>query len=159
MIGDLHPTKDLPAVATLLQEAADYWLLAEGTAPGPTAAADFFTDGPPNRDPLQSHHLGLYVQDRLSGLAELSFGFPEAGDAYLGLMIVTPRLRGMGHGPTLLREVEARARVARAPALYLGVLDVNPRGAAFWMREGFTLTGIARTDEHGNTIRRLRKPL
>lgn len=159
MIRDLSPETDLPAVAAILDEAADYWLLAEGAAPGPTAAADFFTDGPPDCDPAQSHHLGLFVDGRLSGLAELSFGFPAAGDAYLGLMILAPRLRGMGHGRALLAEVETRARATGAAALYLGVLDANPRGAAFWAREGFSPTGVARTDDHGHTIRRLRKPL
>ena len=94
MIRDLDPVTDLSAVAAVLQEAADYWLLAEGAAPGPTAAADFFTDGPPDVDRSLSQHLGLFVDGRLSGLAELSFGFPSAGDAYLGLMILAPRLRG-----------------------------------------------------------------
>jgi len=88
-IRPLHPDTDLPAVAAFLQEAADYWILADGEAPGPTAAQDFFTDCPPNCDPAQSHHLGLFVDGKLSGLAELSFGFPNPGDAYLGLMILS----------------------------------------------------------------------
>lgn len=159
MIRTLHPVTDLPAVAAFLDEAADYWLLAEGAAPGPTAAADFFTDAPPGCDPARSQHLGLFHESRLSGLAELSFGFPAAGDAYLGLLILTPRLRGQGLGRSLLTEVETRARNAGAGALYLAVLDANPRGAAFWAREGFTRTGVSREDEHGHTIRRLMKPL
>ena len=59
----------------------------------------------------------------------------------------------------LLAEAETRARNAGAGALYLAVLDANPRGAAFWAREGFTRTGVSREDEHGHTIRRLLKPL
>lgn len=157
-IRDLRPASDLPAVAALLDEAADYWLLAEGAAPGPTAAADFFTDGPPDCDPALSQHLGLFVENRLSGLAELSFGFPAAGDAYLGLMILAPRLRGKGFGRTLLQSVETRARAAAAPALYLGVLEINPRGAAFWAREGFTPTGVSR-GKGRDLIHRLVKPL
>lgn len=158
MIRDLDPVADLPAVAAFLAEAADYWLLAEGAAPGPTAAADFFTDGPPDADPALSHHLGLFVDGCLSGLAELSFGFPAVGDAYLGLMILAPRLRGRGFGRALLAEVETRARAARAPALYLGVLDINPRGAAFWAREGFAPTGVSRGTGR-DLIHRLVKPL
>jgi GNAT superfamily N-acetyltransferase len=154
----LHPETDLPAVAAFLQEAADYWLLADGTAPGPTAAQDFFTDCPPNCDPAASHRLGLFVDGHLSGLAELASGFPEQGDAYLGLMILAPSCRGMGLGPQLLAEVEARARSSGAPTLYLAVLEANPKGRAFWDRHGFRPTGIIRQDDR-NIIHRLAKPL
>lgn len=157
-IRPLDPVQDLAAVAAFLQEAADYWLLADGEAPGQQAAADFFTDAPPNCDPTQSHHLGLFHDGRLSGLAELSFGFPAAGDAYLGLMILAPRLRGMGHGPALLAEVETRARAAGAPTLYLGVIEANPKGRAFWDRHGFRPTGVTRQDAR-NITHRLAKPL
>lgn len=158
----LSPTNDLAAVAAFLAEAADYWIMAEGAPPGPQAAADYFTDAPPGADPARSHRLGLYVDDRLSGLAELSFGFPEAGDAYLGLMILSPRLRGQGLGRAFLSHVEALARAAGSPRLYLAVLEANARGWAFWQREGFTPTGLSRVDnDHGlnHVIHRLVKPL
>lgn len=150
---------DHPAIAAFMAEAGDYWHLADGTPPDPQEKArDFFTDCPPNCDPAASHRLGLFVEGQLSGLAELSFGFPEAGDAYLGLMLLAPRIRGQGHGAAFLREVETRARAARAPALYLGVLEINPKGRAFWQREGFGPTGISRGTGR-ELIHRLRKPL
>ena len=158
MIRDLHPETDLALVAEFLAEAADYWIMAEGAAPGPDAARDFFTDGPPNRDPVQSHHLGLFHDGHLSGLAELSFGFPNAGDAYLGLMILAPRIRSLGLGPGLLAHVESLARAAKAPNLYLGVLQANTRGRAFWDRHGFHPTGLCR-DDGRHIIHRLVKPL
>lgn len=157
-IRRLHPDHDLQAVADILRETADYWLLADGAPPGPTAAADFFTDCPPNCDPAQSHHLGLFLNGTLSGLAELSFGFPNPGDAYLGLMILAPRARNAGHGQTFLTEVETRARAAGAPTLYLAVLEANPKGRAFWHRHGFRPTGITRQDAR-NITHRLAKPL
>ena len=158
MIRPLLPESDLPAVALFLQEAADYYILADGEAPGPTAARDYFTTCPPGCDPLQSHRLGLFREGRLAGLAELSFGFPAPGDAYLGLMILAPWLRGQGHGARLLSHIEVLARAAGAPTLYLAVLEANPRGRAFWEREGFRATGITRQDDR-NLIHRLAKPL
>jgi len=158
MIRPLFHATDRPAVAGFLLEAADYWLLADGVPPGPQAADEFFTDCPPGCDPAASHRLGLFREGRLSGLAELSFGFPTPGDAYLGLMILAPRVRGQGHGARLLTHVESLAREAKAPILYLGVLDANPRGRAFWERHGFTPTGITRQDDR-NLTHRLAKPL
>lgn len=165
MTADIRPLSsatDLAAVAAFLAEAADYWLMAEGAAPGPQAAADYFTDAPPGVDPAQSHRLGLYVDGRLSGLAELSFGFPTAEDAYLGLMILSPGQRGQGLGRAFLSHVEALARAGGSPRLYLAVLEANERGRAFWEREGFTPTGLSRVDnDHGlnHVIHRLVKPL
>jgi GNAT superfamily N-acetyltransferase len=162
MIRTLHPDTDLAAVTAFLAEAADYWIMEEGTAPGHDAARDFVTDSPPGCDPAQSHHLGLFHDGQLAGLAELSFGFPQAGDAYLGLMILAPRLRGLGLGPSLLAHVETLARAAGAPQLYLAVLEANIRGRAFWDRHGFRPTGLSRIDnDHGlnHTIHRLVKPL
>ena len=158
IIRALRPETDLPAVAAFLGEAADYWLLADGVPPGPGAAHEFFSDGPPGHDPAKSCHLGLFSDDRLSGLAAVSFGFPGLQDAYLGLMILAPRARNRGHGPALLAHVEALARAACAPTLYLAVLDSNPRGRAFWERHGFRATGVSRRDDR-NLIHRLAKPL
>lgn len=158
MIRALHPQADRAAVADFLAEAADYWRLADGAAPGPQAAEDFFTDCPPGCDPAASHHLGLFHDGRLSGLAELSFGFPAPGDAYLGLMILAPRLRGQGLGAAFLAHVETLARESHAPSLFLGVIEANPRGRAFWESHGFRPTGITRQDDR-NITHRLAKPL
>lgn len=161
-IRPLDPSSDLEPLRAFYRAAPDYWLLAEGTLDADAKAAAFFTDTPPGCDPTQSHRLGLFVQSRLSGVAELSFGFPEPQDAYLGLMILGPWAQSAGHGRTFLHHIETLARAKAAPALYLGVLQANPRGRAFWEREGFLPTGVSRTDTDGpapHTIHRLRKTL
>ena len=161
-IRPLDPVTDLSAVTQFYAEAPDYWELAEGKTPGASKAADFFTDGPPNCDPAQSYRLGLFLKDRLSGLAELSFGFPEPGNAYLGFMMLGPWARGQGHGQTLLSHVEELAKARQTGQLFLAVMASNPRGRAFWEREGFRDTGLSGTMQVGlreQTLHRLVKPL
>lgn len=159
-IRSLHPIDDLHAVIDLQTEAQDYWLLADGVCDPVQKAADFFTDCPPNCDPQQSHRLGLFDTVGLIGIAELSFGFPDSHDAYLGLMLLAPRARGQGAGRELLAEVESRARWTKAPKLYLAVLEANPRGRAFWERSGFRATGLSRQDpDTGHRLHRLAKAL
>lgn len=160
VIRDLDPVADLALVVTAYAEAADYWTLADPVPPDAARAAAFFTDSPPGCDPARSHRLGLFVADRLSGIAELSFGFPTAQDAYLGSMILAPDARNTGHGPMFLAHVEDLARKARSPALFLAVLHDNPRGRAFWDRMGFRATGLSGHDPAtGHTLHRLVKPL
>jgi ribosomal protein S18 acetylase RimI-like enzyme len=97
---------------------------------------------------------------RLSGVAELSFGFPEPTDAYLGLMLLGPWAQGVGHGCAFLAHAETLARARGAATLYLAVLDANPRGRAFWTRQGFRPTGLRRQDDAtGHWVERLIKPL
>jgi GNAT superfamily N-acetyltransferase len=160
LIRNLHPVTDLAAVLACQTAAQDYWLLAEGKCDPKVKAVEFFTDCPPDCDPRQSHRLGLFHRNTLAGLAELSFGFPNANDAYLGLMLLAPEFRNLQLGPQLLAAVEARARRAQAPALYLAVLEANPKGRAFWHRMDFTATGKTRLDpETGHSLHRLVKRL
>ena len=158
LIRPLDPIADLDAVEGLYTRAADYWILADRRAPDRQKAAAFFTDTPPDCDPAASHRLGLFQVDILVGVAELSFGFPLPGDAYLGLMLLDATRRGMGLGPMFLAQVQACA--APAPCLYLAVLQANPRGRAFWERHGFTETGLSGHDtDTGHTLHRMVKPL
>lgn len=160
MIRPLDPQTDLFLVAKFHTEAADYWLLADRRAPDAAKATAFFTDGPPGCDPARSHRLGLFADGTLAGVAELSFGFPEPDDGYLGLMLLGPDARGHGHGAAFLTHVEMLARAASARRLYLAVLDENPRGRAFWHRHGFQPTGTRRHDtETGHWLERMVKPL
>ncbi|AUQ58103.1 acetyltransferase domain-containing protein [Phaeobacter inhibens] len=82
-IRPMDSVAEIDLVATYYRDAPDYWLLVEEVLPGRGKAERFFTDGPPGCDPAQSYRLGLFLEGRLSGLAELSFGFPEPQDAYL----------------------------------------------------------------------------
>lgn len=158
-IRELFPS-ETALVAQFYREAPDYWLLAEGRCDPDIQAQDFFTDAPPNCDPARSDRLGLFLNQRLSGVAQVSYGFPEPNDAYLGLMLLGPWAQGAGHGRTFLAHAVALARKRHAPRLYLAVLDVNPRGRAFWKREGFNGTGLSRKDAiTGHLIERMLKLL
>ena len=158
-IRELFPS-ETALVAQFYREAPEYWLLAEGRVDPAHQASEFFTDAPPNCNPDESDRLGLFLQQRLSGVAELSYGFPEASDAYLGLMLLGPWAQGAGHGKTFLAHTETLARKRHAPQLYLAVLDANPRGRAFWEREGFKSTGKRVQDKiTGHWLERMVKAL
>lgn len=158
-IRELFPS-ETALVAQFYREAPDYWLMAEGRCDAQAQAQDFFTDAPPNCDPAQSDRLGLFIDHRLSGVAEVSYGFPEPNDAYLGLMILGPWAQGSGHGRSFLAHAETLARKHHAARLYLAVLDVNARGRAFWEREGFRPTGLRRHDATtGHWVERMVKDL
>lgn len=159
-IRRLDPVADLDAVAAFYTRAADYWLLADRKAPDRQKARDYFTDGPPGCDPATSYRLGMFGGADLIGVAELSFGFPLAEDAYLGLMLLDPDARGQGHGAAFLAQVEALACSRHCARLYLAVLEENLAGRRFWIARGFERTGFFRDDAAtGHRIHRLVKAL
>lgn len=139
VIRALDPAKDRDAVMAVYRAATDYVLLETGAPPEDGLADEFFADAPPGGDPADGLKLGLFDGDDLVGIADVAFGWPEPRDAYLGLMILAPQARGRGLGAAFLRYVEAAARARHAPRLLLAVLDENPRGTAFWQREGFVV--------------------
>lgn len=149
-------------VEAFFDAVTDYILIERDTPPGPEVTDEFFTDAPPGCDPASSLRLGLFHGDQLTAIAEVGFGYPEPDDAYLGLLIVVPDHRGTGAGADLLRHVEAEARARGCKALFLAVLEANPRGRAFWEREGFTTLLTDRPVTLGQKTqmaRRMAKPL
>ena len=137
MIRPLAARADAETVLDLYRRAADYLNFESGRVPEPALVEEYFADAPPGGDPSTSLKLGLFEAGRLMGLMDLAFGYPRAGDAYLGLMLLAREARGRGLGQLALRHVEEAARARGATRLLLAVLEMNTRGRAFWEREGF----------------------
>lgn len=160
LIRTLDPQADFAAVEALYAEAAAFWLMTDREPPDRAKVDEFFTDCPPGGDPALSHRLGFFQQDRLIGVAELGFGFPNPEDAYLGLMLFAPSARGCGYGRVFLAEVERLARARGCPRLLLAVLEENVSGWGFWLSQGFAATGLTGFDaDTGHTLHRFCKIL
>lgn len=132
---------DEAAVWSLLQAAADYVRLERGQEPDSALLEEVSTDAPPGLSPDDSYRAGLFDNATLLAIADMSFGYPEAGDCYLGLMLLRPTARGQGRGAQVLRHMEAVARDKGAVRMLLTVLHANRRGRSFWESQGFDDTG------------------
>jgi ribosomal protein S18 acetylase RimI-like enzyme len=143
LIRSLDATRDHARVMAFLHNAADYIRLERGADPSPEVAHEFFTDCPPGCDPAQSVRLGVFTHGQLVAITEMAMGYPDAQTAYLGFLLIAPQARGRRLGTYALHYLQSRARGMGATAICLGVLEANPRGRAFWQREGFQDTGIS----------------
>ena len=133
----LDPMKDGRRVAALFLACADFVQMTEGVAPGPSQAAAFFKGVPPGGDIAQSVKVGLFEGDTLLGIADMGFGYPNEGDAYIGLLLLSPNARGQGLGKAMLALLEEEARARGAEQMLAGVVEANAAARAFLMREGF----------------------
>lgn len=137
-IRRLKMDEDLKAVEDLFIAATDYVQLETGAAPTDQTARDFFEDRPPGIKDADVLHLGLAEDGALCGLLAMSFGYPEARDSYIGLLLLAPDARGAGRGKAAVEAATTIARMRGADRMLVAVLDANPKAQAFWSREGFT---------------------
>jgi RimJ/RimL family protein N-acetyltransferase len=160
-LGPLDAGRDGAAVAAVVDAAIDYFELETGDTDVAAIAARFFAERPPGDGPPPMK-LGVFRGDDLVGLADLSFGFPEADVAYIGLLALVPSARGAGLGGRAFAELAARAGARGARRLMLGVLEANPAARRFWERLGFRLVltrdGVA-FGKRIHTVHRLERDL
>ena len=129
---------DAPAVCSLYDRAADYVAMESGGTPNDGMVEDFFADCPPGSDLVASRKLGAFLdRGTLVAIADMAFGYPRAGDAYIGLLLIDAACRSKGLGQMLFEHLAAMARAEGAQRLLIAVLDENRRGRAFWERQGF----------------------
>lgn len=137
--------------------------MESGLAPDDSTVKAFFDDHPPGCDSAASLKIGCFHAERLIvGIADMAFGFPEASDAYLGLLLLEPQSRGAGIGAAFLSHLIEAAVTRGCDRVLVAVLDENVRGLAFWQRMGFVLERRFEPRQFGNrthALQRLVKPL
>lgn len=144
--------QDFMLVKNLYFRASDYVMLETGLVISDALVADFFSCCPPSRDLSQSVKLGLFLNGCLVAIADVAFGYPNAQDAYIGLMLVSEEGRGRGFGHMLTERIIVLSRNRGASRLLLCVLDCNVRAQTFWHREGFVITSTLPTTRMGRKI-------
>ncbi|WP_166416754.1 GNAT family N-acetyltransferase [Cochlodiniinecator piscidefendens] len=158
-IRRLDKDADFESVVDLNRRGADYWELVGDLSSNRDKAEAVFNEVPPNCCVANAHQWGLFLNDQLLGISVLHFGFPEDGDAYLGLLLLDSKSRDQGYGRQLLKCAETDARARLAEKLYLAVAGVNTKGWAFWQSEGFHDTGVSGNNDAGVELHRLVKQL
>ncbi len=136
----LDLVRDRAAVDDLFRRSADYVHLERGQGPTPALTDEFFTDTVPGGSLSDALKLGLFMGTDLQGIADVGFGYPETGDAYLGLMQFCRRLaragprfcipaRNRGSRPRPWGTPPLHGRPARQPARprVLGTAWIHPR--------------------------------
>jgi GNAT superfamily N-acetyltransferase len=122
----------------------DYDLLVAGEVAEPERwAEDFLTELPP-----EAFHPGptykLVVRKphdaSIAAILDVTLGLIDPRVGHIGLFQVAQALHGTGLAPALYGALERWMTARGMEALRLGVLTTNPRGAAFWARQGYKPT-------------------
>ncbi|WP_322013533.1 GNAT family N-acetyltransferase [Paraburkholderia sp. J12] len=134
---DRQSPNDIERLQTVLEGAPGYSLAVEGKLPAPTAAIEVLEALPPGKSHADKFVYEITQDAEAIGCIELVRGYPQAGIAFIGLLLFRESSQGQGLGPQVLRLTEAIALGWQGGALRIAVLDTNPRALKFWEREGF----------------------
>jgi GNAT superfamily N-acetyltransferase len=138
IIRDLNDPADRPALRDFYNRAQDYIILETGLAPSEDTVDELFQNAPPGGDPADCIRLGLFDDlGLIQGVCEQSFGYPNPDSSYLGLLILSPNIRGSGYGAILFDRLKNAAIEKNCTEFFVAVLEPNTRGRAFWERKGF----------------------
>ncbi len=94
-------------------------------------------DLPPGRSAEDKTVLGLFSRDRLTAVIDLMKDYPEAGIAWIGLILIHPDFRGLGLGRKIVQALCAGFSSAGVKDIRLGVLQENQSALNFWKKLGF----------------------
>jgi GNAT superfamily N-acetyltransferase len=129
---------DLPALQDMLEKCADYMELVYGSPTSSNEAEMLVASLPPGKSLDDKYIIGIFDKTmQLVGFVDAVKDYPDAGDWWVGLLLLTPNARGRGIGSQLYRAFESWAAGQGAQRVYLGVIEANPRAHAFWERLGF----------------------
>jgi ribosomal protein S18 acetylase RimI-like enzyme len=132
-------TPDVAELQALHLRCADFVEATTGWPPRDDEAARLFAQLPPGKTPADKQVLGVIQGGALVGVIELLAGHPGPTDWYVGLLLLSPEVRGAGLGTSLVQEIVERVLAAGGRVLHLIVREDNLRAIAFWERQGFTL--------------------
>lgn len=147
---------EVGALQALLEAGTAFAEQVTGYPTGPSDALSTLLQLPEGLPEQAKTVLGLWLGDRLVGVADVLRGHPDERTATLGLLLVAPDVRRRGLGRRLHDAVLARA-VGAAERVRIGVVDTNAADSTpFFARLGYEPEGDAapyRYDHLRSTVR------
>ncbi len=128
---------DCPGIESLYGECTDYWTLVTGRVANKADATNLLIDRPPMLAPSNKLVLGLRDGHRLLAIVDTLRDYPRDGIWWLGLLLITPELRGGGRGRRLYAALESWSATQGASEFRLCVQAQNTRAHKFWQSLGF----------------------
>lgn len=131
----------LPALQALCEACSDYFELMTGAPASPTEAHALMHVVPETAKASDKQVIGVHQGRDLIGALDLYRNYPRPGLAWMGILLLHPKLRGHGHGAAMIRWMIEWARQQGCVRLRLGVADDNARAREVLGRHGFLPTG------------------
>ncbi len=135
---DLHAA-DQPRLAELCRECTDFFELVEGQPGGTTTADEILGPLPSHVATGTKRVVGVEREQRLVGVVEILEGFPGPNEWQIGLLLISPRVRGTGLGTDTWLGAGSWISRQGGKLVRLVVQKQNPAARRFWEKHGFNV--------------------
>ncbi len=102
---------------------------------------------PPGRTMDDKYFLGIYDGVKLIAVLDLILNYPNENTAFIGFFMVSAEYQKQGVGTALIKEISDCLSSNGYEFTRLGYVKGNPQARAFWMKNGFTETGVETNTE------------
>lgn len=143
-------TADIPAVLKLFQGNPLFFEHMHRTATAESIVDDL-NALPPGKGYEDKYYAGFYRGGMLAAVMDLILAYPNQETAFIGLFMVRRSEQGKGVGSGIVQEVLAYLARAGFSAVKLGYVKTNPQSRRFWLKNGFSPTGVE-SQEDGYTV-------
>lgn len=128
---------DRPRLAELCRDCTDFFELVEGQSGGATTADEILGPLPAHVATGTKRVFGVERGRRLVGVVDILEGYPGPNEWQIGLLLISPRLRGAGLGTDTWFGVRRWVSRQGGKLVRLAVQKQNPAARCFWEKQGF----------------------
>ena len=96
---------------------------------------------PPKKSYEDKHYIGFFQNTDLVAVMDLIENYPHIGTILIGFFAINVKSQGNGIGTAIISDSVAYLSQLGFEKVRLGIDKGNPQSKAFWMKNGFVLTG------------------
>lgn len=96
---------------------------------------------PPGKTLRDKHYAGFFQGDALIAVMDLILDYPSPGTAMIGFFMVDIGRQGRGVGTQIIAQALEVLAAQGMTKVRLAIDEGNPQSRAFWLKNGFALTG------------------
>jgi ribosomal protein S18 acetylase RimI-like enzyme len=131
-------SEHIESLQRLFDQCADYAMVVDGEGVSPTAAKELFQSAPPGRSLNDKFLYGLMDRKgNMAGLLEGMRDYPDESTWWIGLLMLSPQVRGHGLGRKVIEGFSKYVGSEQGTSIMLGVVEENQVAYRFWQHLGF----------------------
>lgn len=107
---------------------------------------------PPRTTYDDKFYIGFYEKEQLAAVMDLILHYPNGSTAFIGFFMMERAMQGRGLGSGIIGEALAFLKRAGFHAVRLGYMKGNEQSRSFWIKNGFTPTGLETYNGQGTVV-------
>ena len=150
MVRKLNDT-DIDKIYEVMQGNPQYFQYCPPMATVQSIADDM-NALPPRITYDDKYYIGYFEGEKLVAVMDLILNFPNKETAFIGFFMMNTAYQGKGVGTEIFEECCKKLAEEKYQYIRLGFAKGNPQSEAFWIKNGFSRTGVEDVQERYTVV-------